>query len=103
MTEDQLGFDPKQLTLELTESVLMRKDGRALDVLREVGRMGIGVALDDFGTGFSSLSYLKAIPVDTIKIDQFFVRDLTIDRDDGAIVATTPTVAIRSRSTRSGS
>ena len=81
------GLDPTSLELELTESVLMRNDGSALDVLKKLKKIGIGISLDDFGTGFSSLSYLKAIPIDTLKIDRSFVRDYGIDPDDAAIIS----------------
>ena len=87
------GLDPKSLELELTESVLMSEDSEALEVLKTVAQMGIGLALDDFGTGFSSLSYLKAIPIGSVKIDQSFVRHLAIDGDDVAIVAAIISIA----------
>jgi diguanylate cyclase (GGDEF)-like protein len=81
------GLAPAKLELELTESVLMRNDVAALDVLKKIKKIGVGLALDDFGTGFSSLSYLKAVPIDTLKIDQSFVRDYGIDSDDEAIIS----------------
>ncbi len=78
------GLSPKQLELEITEYTLMRPESVA--VLQDLKQMGIGVSLDDFGTGFSSLSHLKQVPVDTVKIDRSFVSELTLDPDDEAIV-----------------
>jgi diguanylate cyclase (GGDEF)-like protein/PAS domain S-box-containing protein/hemerythrin-like metal-binding protein len=80
------GLSPSQLDLEITESVLMQhpEDGASLlDAIRE---LGVGVVIDDFGTGYSSLSYLTRFPIDAIKVDQSFVRDLTTDAKDAAIV-----------------
>ena len=65
----------------------MRDEKTSLAVLQELKRVGLRVSLDDFGTGFSSLSLLKRIPVDTLKIDRSFVRDVATDPDDAAIVA----------------
>ena len=70
------GIDPGSVTLELTESVLVHDEERALSVLRALKRLGVKVAVDDFGTGHSSLSRLKQFPVDTVKIDREFVTDL---------------------------
>jgi len=69
--------DPSLLTLEVTESVFVRDQDRALVVLDELKRIGVKLALDDFGTGYSSLSYLNAMPIDAIKVDQSFVARLT--------------------------
>jgi EAL domain-containing protein (putative c-di-GMP-specific phosphodiesterase class I) len=68
--------DPGCLTLEVTESVLVADEERALTVIRSLKRLGVLVALDDFGTGQSSLTHLKRFPVDTVKIDQSFIVDL---------------------------
>jgi diguanylate cyclase (GGDEF)-like protein len=70
------GIDPGHVTLELTESVLVHDEERALSVLRALKRLGVMIAVDDFGTGHSSLSRLKQFPVDTVKIDRAFVTDL---------------------------
>ncbi|MFZ5877365.1 MAG: EAL domain-containing protein [Nitrospirota bacterium] len=78
-------LDPKWLDLELTESLLMSDADRTVSTLNALHAMGVGLALDDFGTGYSSLSYLKRYPIDTIKIDQSFVRHITTDTDDAAI------------------
>ena len=70
------GVDPRRLELEITESVLIDNDRRALQVLNELKAIGFDIALDDFGTGYSSLSYLNRYPFDTIKIDRSFVSNL---------------------------
>lgn len=81
------------VSLEVTESALMRNEERAVETLSDLKKMGFGIALDDFGTGFSSLNYLKRFPVDTVKIDRAFVRDLAFDSDDAAIVAAVLSIA----------
>lgn len=80
---------PGLLELELTESLFLQKDihgVKTLDMLTELRRIGVRIALDDFGTGYSSLSYLKRFRVDTLKIDQSFIRDVAHDPDDAALV-----------------
>jgi diguanylate cyclase (GGDEF)-like protein len=76
---ERASTDPALLTLEVTESVLVRDGPRALVVLNELRAIGVKVALDDFGTGYSSLGYLKALPIDTIKVDQTFIANLDDD------------------------
>jgi EAL domain-containing protein (putative c-di-GMP-specific phosphodiesterase class I) len=80
------GMDPKRLELELTESVLMTGAESTASALQALRKNRIQVALDDFGTGFSSLSYLQKFPVDCLKIDQSFVRQISTQEGDGALV-----------------
>ena len=80
------GLSPDRLDLEMTESMLMEQDGHAGRTLATLRGQGISVSLDDFGTGYSSLSYLKTFPIDKIKIDQSFVRDLPGNAASAAII-----------------
>jgi diguanylate cyclase (GGDEF)-like protein/PAS domain S-box-containing protein len=82
----ETGLDPRCLTVEITETVLMRDAEATIATLQVLKNLGVGVAIDDFGTGYSSLSYLKRFPVDTLKIDQSFVDGLGEDPQDTAIV-----------------
>jgi EAL domain-containing protein (putative c-di-GMP-specific phosphodiesterase class I)/ActR/RegA family two-component response regulator len=79
------GLEPKLLELELTESASMEDPQKTVDILCKLKEMGVRLAIDDFGTGYSNLNYLKRFPVDRLKLDQSFVRDLTSDPDDLAI------------------
>jgi EAL domain-containing protein (putative c-di-GMP-specific phosphodiesterase class I) len=79
------GMSPVLLQLEVTESMVMRNVSRAIKVLNAIQSRGIGLAIDDFGTGYSSMSLMKQFPIDTIKIDRSFVRDLPDDSEDKAI------------------
>lgn len=79
------GMSPVLLQLEVTESMVMRNVSRAIKVLDAVQSRGIRLAIDDFGTGYSSMSLMKQFPIDTIKIDRSFVRDLPVDSEDQAI------------------
>ncbi|HZZ92199.1 MAG TPA: EAL domain-containing protein [Usitatibacter sp.] len=83
---EETAFDPALLELEVTEGVIIEGAGDAREALDHIAALGVGVAIDDFGTGYSGLAYLKRLPIDTVKIDQSFVRDLTVDPDDAAIV-----------------
>lgn len=78
-------FNPADIELEVTESVLIEFPEKAVEVLTAVRKLGLSVALDDFGTGFSSLSNLKRYPINTIKIDKSFVQDILVDVNDAAI------------------
>jgi EAL domain-containing protein (putative c-di-GMP-specific phosphodiesterase class I) len=82
------GAKPAQLKLELTESTVLENVEDTIAKMRELKLLGISFSMDDFGTGYSSLSYLKRLPLDQIKIDQSFVRDITTDPNDAAIVQT---------------
>ena len=83
---DETGLNPEALELELTESVLMKSPEYVAAVLENLREKGVRVAMDDFGTGFSSLSYLRKLPLDTLKIDQSFVRQMTTSQGDASIV-----------------
>jgi diguanylate cyclase (GGDEF)-like protein len=89
----ETGLSARYLELELTESSIMKNPESAVRTLGELKAMGINIAVDDFGTGFSSLGYLKRLPIDTLKIDQSFVRDMTTDPDDAALVMAIITLA----------
>ncbi len=80
------SLDARQLELEITEGVLMEHGRETVEMLESFKGMGINVAVDDFGTGYSSLSYLKRFPIDSLKIDRSFVRDVHKDADNAAIV-----------------
>ncbi len=83
---ERSGFDPGQLALEITETVLMEETDAPLATLDALKALGVEVVLDDFGTGYSSLSYLKRFPIETLKIDQAFVSNMLASDEDAAIV-----------------
>ncbi len=83
---DETDMPAGNLELEITESLLMDNTDSAIDTLRDLSSLGITLAIDDFGTGYSSLSYLKQFPLNVLKIDRAFIHDLTVDKDDAAIV-----------------
>jgi predicted signal transduction protein with EAL and GGDEF domain len=82
------GIDPRLLEFELTESMLMSDPEAAVITLQNLKDYGVRLSIDDFGTGFSSLSHLKRFPIDALKIDRTFVRDVTTDVDDATIAVT---------------
>ena len=82
------GVKPSHLKLELTESIVLNNVEESINKMRDIKLMGVTFSMDDFGTGYSSLQYLKRLPLDQIKIDQSFVRDITTDPNDAAIVQT---------------
>ena len=84
---NETGLPAHYLELELTESVIMHDPKGSASVLKALKAMGVMLAIDDFGTGYSSLSYLKSFPIDTLKIDQSFVRDIATDADGATIVS----------------
>jgi EAL domain-containing protein (putative c-di-GMP-specific phosphodiesterase class I) len=82
----ELSLPPQRLTLEITESLLLEDTEKTLAWLSRVRAAGIHLSVDDFGTGFSSLIYLKRFPVNSLKIDQGFVRDVTTNTEDAALI-----------------
>jgi EAL domain-containing protein (putative c-di-GMP-specific phosphodiesterase class I) len=82
----ETGLDPRSLELEMTESVLMKRAKSTESTLKTLRAKGVLLAVDDFGTGYSSLSYLRKFPIDALKIDQSFVRQITTVPDETAIV-----------------
>ncbi|MDB5901701.1 MAG: hypothetical protein JWM26_579 [Betaproteobacteria bacterium] len=83
------GLAPECLEVEITESVVMQNASDAIVTLERLSAMGVHVSIDDFGTGYSSLSYLKRFPIDKLKIDRSFIRDVSSDMEDAAIVRAT--------------
>ncbi|MCG7963596.1 MAG: EAL domain-containing protein, partial [Candidatus Thiodiazotropha taylori] len=81
------GLDPKYLEFEITESILMRNVNETIATLNEFKMMGINISVDDFGTGYSSLSYLKRFPLNSLKIDRSFIRDIPENADDVTITS----------------
>lgn len=86
-TLESTGLDPLNLEIEITESLLMDEFDKSCQMLKNMKELGVQISIDDFGTGFSSLSYLKSLPVDKLKIDKSFVNDLSTDAGDVAIVS----------------
>jgi diguanylate cyclase (GGDEF)-like protein/PAS domain S-box-containing protein len=86
-TLSEIGIDPRSLEVEITESVLMKHAEVATTILHALRDKGVRVSVDDFGTGYSSLSYLRKFPLDSIKIDQSFVRQIALKPEDAGIVS----------------
>jgi diguanylate cyclase len=82
-------LEPSDLTIEITESMIMADPTRAMEVVSGLAQLGIALSIDDFGTGYSSLAYLKRLPVSEIKVDKSFVLDMVEDENDAAIVRST--------------
>ncbi len=87
------GLDPKLLEIELTENLFLNNIDNGIELLKSMKQLGVQIAVDDFGTGFSSLSYLKRLPADKLKIDRSFVKELHVDKGDAAIVAAIVTLS----------
>jgi diguanylate cyclase (GGDEF)-like protein len=85
---EESGLPAWALDLEITESITMQGSSKAYDALHQLKALGVQISMDDFGTGYSSLSYLKRFPIDILKIDQSFVRDIMTDPSDATIVET---------------
>lgn len=83
---EEANIDPRYLELELTESAVMTNPEESVSILEQLSRMGVLVSVDDFGTGYSSMSYLRRFPIDKLKIDRGFVKDLLTRADDASIV-----------------
>lgn len=86
---ERWNVSPTRLELEITESAMMSDPHRSLEILTQLAEMGIGLSVDDYGTGFSSLAYLKRLPVGTIKIDKSFVMSMDLDEGNAVIVRST--------------
>lgn len=80
------GLPPEALELEIVENILLRDDRKKLRLLQDIRKLGVGLAFDDYGTGYASLSLLKRYPVTRLKIDHSFVRDVTSDPEDAAVI-----------------
>ena len=83
---NDMGIDPRNLTLELTESICIQDMDMTISLLKKLKRVGVSISVDDFGTGYSSLNYIKKLPVDNLKIDMSFIRDVTKDPDAASII-----------------
>ncbi|MDO8311264.1 MAG: EAL domain-containing protein, partial [Sideroxyarcus sp.] len=92
-TIEQTGIRPSQLELELTESFILQDMQDAIEKMQKLREIGIRFALDDFGTGYSSLSHLKRLPLEQLKIDQTFVRDIACDKNSRVMVRTIISIA----------
>src|SRR5690606_10315115 len=82
----QTGADPRSLCIEITESTVIDDLDSTIVMLKEFNRLGIEIAMDDFGTGYSSLSMLKKLPIQNLKIDRSFIRDMTSELQDFDII-----------------
>ena len=85
---EETGLPPSLLEIEMTERIIMQDADSTIGTLRAIKKMGLMLSIDDFGTGYSSLSYLRRFPIDKLKIDRSFVRDIATNQDDAAIIRT---------------
>ncbi|MDX1696040.1 MAG: EAL domain-containing protein [Ketobacteraceae bacterium] len=90
---DETGINPAWIEFEITEGIVIHNVEETIDIMNKLCDLGISFSLDDFGTGYSSLSYLKQLPVSSLKVDQTFVRDISTDPNDAAIVEATLAMA----------
>lgn len=90
---EQTGADPHRLQFEITETILIKDTSELIDRMHAMKRLGISFAIDDFGTGYSSLADLRQLPIDTLKIDHTFIRDIASDPNDASIVRTVLSMA----------
>jgi EAL domain-containing protein (putative c-di-GMP-specific phosphodiesterase class I) len=94
------GVRPARLALEISETGLMTGDVAGLEALTELRNLGVGIEIDDFGTGYSSISYLRRLPIDTVKVDQSLITEISTDRQQvtfvGAILRLIESVGLRS-------
>jgi EAL domain-containing protein (putative c-di-GMP-specific phosphodiesterase class I) len=88
-----IGLAPGLLELELTESMVMDDPAEAEQIMRSLKNLGVSLSLDDFGTGYSSLNYLRRFPVDSLKIDRSFIRDVTTDQSGASVVTSVIDIA----------
>lgn len=86
---EQYGVRPEQLVIEITEGQIMQEPEEVIDILSRLGIMGLSLSIDDFGTGQASLTYLRNLPVEKLKIDQSFIRDMVTNKEDRLIVKAT--------------
>jgi EAL domain-containing protein (putative c-di-GMP-specific phosphodiesterase class I) len=90
---EETGLDPSRLDLEITESCILETQGLTMATLKSLRRLGVRISIDDFGTGYSSLVALKNLPVDELKIDREFIRNITSDEADATITTALVTMA----------
>ena len=88
-TLDETGLMPSLLEIEVTEDILLQDEEKVFESFEKIQKLGVRIVFDDFGTGYASLSYVKKFPLDGLKVDRSFVRDLLFDSDDAAIVGST--------------
>jgi EAL domain-containing protein (putative c-di-GMP-specific phosphodiesterase class I) len=92
-TLQETGLEPQYLSLEVTESLIMKDPAGAAETMRRLRELGVGLCLDDFGTGYSSLNYLRRFPVGCLKIDRSFITDVTTDASAAAVATSVVAIA----------